>query len=186
MRDLVASIENEYRRYQAIGASAIAQLADADLCAPEPGAGNSVATIVWHVAGNLESRFTDFGTSDGEKPWRDRDAELLPRQATRTEIVERWERGWGVLFAALGSLTDADLSRTVTVRLHPLRIHEALHRSLSHTSYHVGQIVHIAKSRRGDAWDYLSIAPGRSADYNRAPSHETPLAQAAKLDSKHR
>ena len=94
---LVASIEAEYRRYKTLGERAIDQLTDSQL-ADATGTSNSIATIVWHLAGNLKSRFTDFLTSDGEKPWRDRDSEFLPRHVTRAELRAEWEDGWRVVF----------------------------------------------------------------------------------------
>jgi uncharacterized damage-inducible protein DinB len=186
MRDLVASIEHEYRRYKALAESAMAQLSDEQLDAAESDTDNSITVIVWHVSGNLESRFSDFLVSDGEKPSRDRDAEFAARTTTRAERMARWEQGWSVLLAALEPLTDADLSRTLTIRGTRMTAHEALHRSLAHTAYHVGQIVYIAKRRAGAAWKYLSIPPGQSAAYNRAPTHESAQAHAAKLDSERR
>ncbi len=141
------------------------QLADSQL-AQATGPGNSIVTIVWHVAGNLKSRFTDFLTSDGEKAWRDRDSEFLAREVSRKELQAKWEDGWRMLFAALGNLTDADLGRTVTIRGEPHTVAQALHRSLAHASYHVGQIVFVAKALRGADWRYLSIPPGQSARYN--------------------
>jgi len=165
MRDLIASIDAEYRRYKTLGEGAINQLADSQLT-QVAGSGNSIVTIVWHLAGNLKSRFTDFLTSDGEKPWRDRDSEFLARHVTRTELQAKWEDGWRALFAALTDLTDAELARTVTIRGQPHTVAEALHRSLAHTSYHVGQIVYVAKALRGADWQSLSIPPGQSAQYN--------------------
>ena len=162
MRDLIASIEAEYRRYKTLGEGAINQLADAQL-AQVPGTGNSIVTIVWHLAGNLKSRFTDFLTADGEKPWRDRDSEFLTREVSRKELQAKWEDGWRVLFAALTDLSDVDLGRTVTIRGEPHTVAQALHRSLAHASYHVGQIVYEAKALRGADWRYLSIPPGQSA-----------------------
>src|SRR5256884_8119197 len=97
MRDLIASIEAEYRRYKTLGEGAMDQLADSQL-AQVAGSGNSIVTIVWHLAGNLKSRFTDFLTSDGEKPWRDRDSEFLARAVSRKELQAQWEDGWRVLF----------------------------------------------------------------------------------------
>lgn len=162
MRDLIASIEAEYRRYKTLGEAAINQLADSQL-AQVPGTGNSIVTIVWHLAGNLKSRFTDFLTADGEKPWRDRDSEFLAREVSRKELQAKWEDGWRVLFAALTDLSDVDLGRTVTIRGEPHTVAQALHRSLAHASYHVGQIVYEAKALRGADWRYLSIPPGQSA-----------------------
>jgi len=165
MRDVIASIEAEYRRYKTLGEGAISQLADAQL--PEAtSSGNSIVTIVWHLAGNLKSRFTDFLSSDGEKPWRDRDSEFLAREVSRNELQAKWEDGWRVLLAALSDLSDADLQRTVTIRSEPHTVAQALHRSLAHTSYHVGQIVYLAKALRGADWRYLSIPPGQSARFN--------------------
>ena len=162
MRDLIASIEAEYRRYKTLGEGAINQLADSQL-AQVAGTGNSIVTIVWHLAGNLKSRFTDFLTADGEKPWRDRDSEFLTREVSRKELQAKWEDGWRVLFAALTDLSDVDLGRTVTIRGEPHTVAQALHRSLAHASYHVGQIVYEAKALRGADWRYLSIPPGQSA-----------------------
>ena len=162
MRDLIASIEAEYRRYKTLGEGAINQLADSQL-AQVPGTGNSIVTIVWHLTGNLKSRFTEFLTADGEKPWRDRDSEFLAREVSRKELQAKWEDGWRVLFAALTDLSDVDLGRTVTIRGEPHTVAQALHRSLAHASYHVGQIVYEAKALRGADWRYLSIPPGQSA-----------------------
>jgi len=161
MRALIASLEAEYHRYKTLGENAVIQLPEAQL-ADAAGSSNSIATIVWHLAGNLTSRFTDFLTSDGEKPWRDRDSEFLARQVKRAELQAKWEDGWRVLFAALSALTDADLAKPVTIRGQPHTVAEALHRSLAHTSYHVGQIVFVAKALRGADWRYLTIPPGQS------------------------
>src|SRR5881397_4232681 len=138
MRDLIASIEAEYRRYKTLGEGAIDQLADSQL-AQVAGSGNSIVTIAWHVAGNLKSRFTDFLTSDGEKPWRDRDSEFLARAVSRKELQAKWEDGWQVLFAALTAVSDADLGRTVTIRGEPHTVAQALHRSLRSEERRVGK-----------------------------------------------
>src|SRR3989441_2583589 len=114
MRALIASLEAEYHRYKTLGENAVNQVPDAQL-ADAAGSSNSIATIVWHLAGNLKSRFTDFLTSDGEKPWRDRDSEFLARAVSRKELQAKWEDGWRGLFAALTHVSDADLRRTVTI-----------------------------------------------------------------------
>src|SRR5690606_27659138 len=132
---------------------------------------------------NLESRFTDFLTSDGEKPWRDRESEFASRSVSLAELREKWNRGWEVLLNELESLTDSDLTGTVTIRGTSLRVDEALLRSLAHTSYHVGQIVHIAKALKGGDWEYLSIPPGGSAAYNANPTSETGSSHARRLSS---
>jgi hypothetical protein len=163
MRQVVSSIESEYRRYKLLAEAAIHQLDDDELGEGGGDTLNSIATLVWHVSGNLKSRFTDFLTADGEKPWRNRDEEFRPRHVRKAELLNRWEEGWGVLFHALHDLTDSDLARSVTIRSYPLSAAEALHRSLAHISYHVGQIVFIAKATRGKDWENLSIPPGQSS-----------------------
>ena len=171
-RRIVESIEGEYRRYKALAEGAIEQLDDGQLCQATGDGSNSIATIVWHVSGNLESRFTDFLEADGEKPWRDRDSEFLQRKVTRAELLEKWEKGWSVLFEALAGLNDEQLQEVVTIRGVPLSVADALHRSLAHAAYHVGQIVFLAKELRGGEWRYLSIPPGESAAYNENPLRE--------------
>jgi hypothetical protein len=175
---VVKSIEAEYRRYKALGDAAVEQVSDEFLSKPGPGDGNSLAILCWHLSGNLKSRFTDFLHSDGEKPWRQRDEEFSERSVSRDEFRRKWEEGWDVLFGTLASLTDADLPRTVKIRQQDLLVHEALHRSLAHVSYHVGQIVYIAHAFRGKDWRYLSIPPGGSAAYNANPSKDKPGAHA--------
>lgn len=168
-RVVLSSLESEYRRYQRLGEESIRQLDAEALVRQPPGDGNSVAALVWHVAGNLRSRFTDFLTTDGEKPWRDRESEFAPRAVSAAEVRAKWDEGWNVLLPALSTLSDADLSRTVTIRGQALSVLDALHRSLAHASYHVGQIVFLARSLRGKRWEWLSIPPGQSDAYNQNP-----------------
>lgn len=172
-RSTIAAIEAEFRRYKSVGEGALEQLGPDELVAA-PETVNSVATLVWHISGNLESRFTDFLTTDGEKPWRDRDGELERRPASADEIRVKWERGWEVLFRTIAPLADVDLARSVSIRGVPARVDEALARALAHISYHVGQIVYAARTFRGTAWNYLSIPPGGSAAYNANPTMERP------------
>lgn len=180
MRDMVASIESEYQRYRKLGEGAFGQVDDTDLGRAAPGDGNSMATLIQHIAGNFGSRFTDFLTSDGEKPWRDRESEFTARPAPRKELVESWDAGWKAVFDALEPLSDSDLGRTVTIRGQPLSVSEALVRSLSHVGYHVGQMVMLGRSIRGGQWRFLTIPPGKSAEYNRSPSLErAPVTSAA-------
>jgi hypothetical protein len=178
---VIASLEAEYRRYKALADAAIGQVGDEELAETGPGGSNSIDMLVRHIAGNLRSRFSDFRTSDGEKPWRDRDEEFETAAASREALIAGWEEGWRVLFTALAALSDADLAATVTVRRQPLRIDEALHRSLAHTAYHVGQIVYLAKAMRGDSWRCLSIPRGASRAYNQSPTHETAASHASTL-----
>jgi uncharacterized damage-inducible protein DinB len=184
MTTFVESIRAEYLRYKALAEAAIDQLSEDQLSASGSNGGNSIATICWHVSGNLQSRFTDFLGSDGEKPWRQREEEFQTRDVTRTELLSKWSQGWDMLLGTLSTLTDEQLQRTVTIRGQPLLVHEALHRSLAHLSYHVGQIVYVAKSLREKDWKYLSIPPGKSDEYNRAPTHEQPAAHQTSLSER--
>jgi hypothetical protein len=181
MTTVLESIRDEFLRYKALAEAAMAQVSEADLSAAGSNNGNSIAIICWHLSGNLRSRFTDFLTSDGEKPWRKRDEEFEPRAVTREELLTKWQAGWDVLLEALGTLTDTHLSGTITVRQQPMLVHEALHRSLAHLAYHVGQIVYLSKALRGADWTYLSIPPGQSDAYNQNPTGERPSAHTAHL-----
>ncbi|MGE3178782.1 MAG: DUF1572 family protein [Vicinamibacterales bacterium] len=181
MAGVLESIKAEYLRYRALAEGAMAQLTDAELSADGPNGGNSIAVICWHLSGNFASRFTDFLTSDGEKPWRQRESEFEPRATTREELQARWNGGWAILLDALAPLTDADLTRTVLLRGQPFLVHEALLRSLAHVAYHTGQIVYLAKAQRGTAWQYLSIPPGQSEAYNRDPSRDRASSHSAAL-----
>src|SRR3954468_7210075 len=167
---LIKSIEAEYRRDKTAAEGAFDQVSDEQLSQPGPGEGNSLAILCWHMSGNLRSRFTDFLASDGEKPWRQREEEFKARTVTRSEALSKWTEGWDVLLGTLSGPTDEQLTKTVTIRNQPLLVHEALHRSLAHLSYHVGQIVYVAKALRGKDWKYLSIPPGKSDAYNQGPT----------------
>jgi hypothetical protein len=182
MTGVIASIDAEYRRYKSLAEAAMRQLTEPQLSEPGPNGGNSVAVLVWHVAGNLKSRFTDFLTADGEKPWRDRESEFGRRTVTRSELLAKWEDGWGALLGALQGLRDEHLRHSITIRGVSLTVPEALHRSLAHTSYHVGQIVYLAKCLRGEGWTYLSIPPGQSDQYNKRPTGEKASEHAAAVD----
>lgn len=131
---------------------------------------NSVAVITNHLAGNLRSRFTDFLTTDGEKPGRDRDSEFIPPEpspAARADIMARWESGWSTLFATLDALTPADLQRTVLIRAVPHPVHAAILRQIDHASFHVGQINIIARMIVGaDRWEWFTIPPGGTKAFN--------------------
>lgn len=154
---IIESIRAEYLRYKALAEASFDQLDDQHLAAAGPNGGLSIATVCWHVSGNLRSRFTDFLTTDGEKPWRKRDEEFVERTVTRGELLERWNAGWAVLLKALSELDDGDLARMVAIRGEVIRVDQALLRSLAHASYHVGQIVYLAKSLAGPSFESLSI-----------------------------
>jgi GNAT superfamily N-acetyltransferase len=170
---ILDGIRAEFARYKSLGEKALAQVDEQDLSLPGPGGGNSLVSLVWHIAGNLRSRFTDFRTSDGEKPWRRRDEEFVERPVGRDEVLAKWQSGWAVLFAALDALTDADLTAEISIRAEPMTIALALQRSVTHTAYHVGQIVYLAKARRGEAWTSLSIPVGMSKAFNKKIGYDT-------------
>jgi hypothetical protein len=178
-RHMIAAIEGEYRRYKALGEGTFAQLEPRDLVEKMAPESLSIAQIVWHVSGNLESRFTDFLTTDGEKPWRDRESEFAERSPSRKEMLSKWERGWKILFAALAPLSDGHLTGSVAIRGIVMTVGEALERSLAHTSYHVGQITFAGKLLRRGEWKYLSIPPGQTAAYNSNPTLEKARVPAA-------
>lgn len=160
---------NEYARYRSLGEKALAQVPDAALNRMPIADGNSIAMLVRHIGGNLASRFTDFLTTDGEKPWRDRDGEFAEGPFTRAQIDEVWKKGWDVVESEVGKLNEDDLARTITIRGTELTVHEALCRSIAHTSMHVGQIILLARMYATSEWQTLSIPKGKSQDYNKNP-----------------
>src|SRR5258705_4160118 len=162
MATVISSIVGEFRRYKALGDAALAQLRDDEFTINDGKGGNSAAILVWHVGGNLRSRFTDFLTADGEKPWRKRDEEFTGRTVTRDELLAKWNGGWEALFGALEPLTDDHLQQMVTIRGQSFAVHDALHRSLAHICYHVGQLVFLSKMFRREQWKNLSIPLGQS------------------------
>ncbi|MBK9176547.1 MAG: DUF1572 family protein [Flavobacteriales bacterium] len=165
--DFLTSARKEFRYYRSLGDRTFTQLPDADLFyEPAPGS-NSIAVIVQHLHGNMLSRWTDFLTSDGEKPWRDRDGEFEPRIATRDELLVLWNEGWDRLLAAIDPLTSSDLDRIVRIRAEPHTVAQAITRQLAHVPYHVGQIVLLGKLCLGAAFQSLSIPKGGSSAFNR-------------------
>jgi uncharacterized protein DUF1572 len=169
---LLDDFRSEYARYRKLGDGALAQVSDDGLNALPSSDGNSVAMVVRHVGGNLISRFTNFTTTDGEKPDRDREREFEIRTYTRDDVEKWWRGGWTAVETALAALNDKMLEDAVTIRGQPLTIHAALCRSLSHTSYHVGQIVLLARMHASGEWKSLSIPRGGSEAYNKAPTRE--------------
>ena len=148
-----------------LGERAIAQVSDRDLHALVDPEANSIAVVVKHLAGNLRSRFTDFLTTDGEKPTRNRDGEFeMPDRVSRDEMLREWESSWAVALAAIKGLAPEDLERTVYIRGEGFLVVESLNRLAAHAAYHVGQIVFLAKHFAGPDWTSLSIPRNRSAD----------------------
>ena len=161
-------IRRTFQNYRALGDGALGQVADADLHRLVDSGSNSIAIIVQHLAGNLRSRFTDFLTTDGEKPSRDRDAEFEMREGvSREEMLAWWETGWTIALAAIAGLKPEDLERTVTIRGESFLVVEALNRAATHAAYHVGQMVFLAKHFAGANWKTLSIPKRQSRQYAR-------------------
>ena len=156
-----------FRYYKKLGERAMVQCPDEGIFTVVDAESNSIAIIVKHLAGNMRSRWTDFLTTDGEKPDRNRDTEFEEPPATRAELMELWERGWKYLFDALEPLTDTDASRTVTIRTEPHSVMQAINRQIAHYSYHVGQIVYLARHFAGDKWQSLTIQKRKSGEFNK-------------------
>ena|SRR5271157_4429266 len=162
-------MKRQFRGHKRMGEAAMAQLEEKDFFVALDPESNSVATLVKHIAGNARSRFTDFLTSDGEKPdrFRDREFDVLEK-TTREDVLRWWEQAWEHVFSALDSLTPEDVQRTVTIRSEPHTVLQALNRALAHYAQHTGQIVFLAKHLRSEQWRTLSIPRGKSEDYKTA------------------
>ena len=163
---MIENFLKEYQTYRRIGEKALAQVSDEALNRVIGTDNNSVAVIVRHISGNLRSRFTDFLTSDGEKPWRDRDSEFADVTYDRQAVARMWAEAFELVEQELAALTDADLERQVTIRNVPHTVHEALCRSVAHTASHVGQIVLLARILNEGDWQWISIPKGKSREVN--------------------
>lgn len=170
MTDLASQYLDEIRRqlrgHKRMAESAMSQLEGKDFFAAIDPESNSVAILAKHIAGNARSRFTDFLTTDGEKPDRFRDREFeISGETTREEVMRWWEEGWSQVFSTLDSLQPEDVARTVTIRQEPHSVMQALNRALAHYAQHIGQIVFLCKHLRSSQWQTLSIPRGKSEDY---------------------
>ena len=160
------SAKRQFMMYKQLGEKAMAQLDEQELNWHANEDSNSIATIVKHMWGNMLSRWTDFLTTDGEKPWRQRDAEFENDHRTRDQLMQKWNEGWQCVFNALDSITDADLEKIIYIRNEGHTILEATNRQIAHYSYHVGQIVYISKLRSKEEWKSMSIPRNKSNEYN--------------------
>jgi len=156
-----------FRHTKKLAEGAMEQVSDEQLFEALDEEMNSISIIVKHMAGNMRSRWTDFLTSDGEKPDRNRDIEFVAPPATRAELMNVWNEGWGRLFNALEPLSDADMERKVTIRGELHSVMQAINRQIAHYAYHCGQIVFLAKHFKGSDWKSLSVPRNKSADFNR-------------------
>lgn len=159
-------VHGRYRYHKSLCERAAAQVSDADFFRQPGGLGSSIAVVMKHLAGNNRSRWRDFLTVDGEKRERNRESEFDVEGETRASIQAQWDQGWAIALAELEALTPADLERTVTIRGEPLGVVPAIERNLNHAAYHTGQIVQLARTFAGDAWESLSIPRGKSDDFN--------------------
>jgi hypothetical protein len=156
-----------FRYYKRLAERAMDQVSDEQLFVTLDPEANSIAIIVKHMVGNMRSRWTDFLISDGEKPSRNRDSEFVDPSATRAQLLAEWDDGWTRLFAGIEALSDADLTRTVTIRGEVHSVMQAINRQLAHYPHHVGQIVLLAKHFARDHWQSLSVPRNQSAEFNR-------------------
>ena len=156
-----------FRYYKNLAEGAMKQVTDEQLVTVLDSEMNSIALTVKHMAGNMRSRWTDFLTTDGEKPDRNRDSEFEEPPASRADLMKLWERGWNTVFAAVEPLSDVDLTRTVTIRGEAHSVMQAINRQIAHYAYHCGQIVLLAKHLKSSDWKSLSVPRGQSAAFNK-------------------
>ncbi|TDO22544.1 DUF1572 family protein [Pedobacter duraquae] len=162
----LASAKKQFEYYKLLGDRTFIQLTDEQLFWKFNAESNSIAMIVKHLWGNMMSRWTDFMHTDGEKEWRNRDAEFMDDITDRADLIAKWDAGWACLLEAINSLSSTDLDKEIFIRNQGHSITEAINRQLAHYPYHVGQIVFIGKILLDDRWTSLSIPKGNSADYN--------------------
>ena len=166
MENFLSSTRKLFQYYKGLGEKAFDQLNDEQINWRPNEASNSVALIVHHLSGNMLSRFTDFLTSDGEKSWRNREAEFEVGYANKNQMIEAWDKGWSVVFQTIDSLKTEDLERIIYIRNEGQTVMEALQRQLAHYPIHIGQILYICKILKGSDWKTLSIPKGASQSYN--------------------
>lgn len=162
----LASVIVQFDYYKSLGEKTFAQISEEQMRFQVNAESNSIAMIVFHLHGNMLSRWTDFLSTDGEKEWRKRDEEFEVHSFSKNEIMQQWNAGWDCLFSALNSLTEADFEKPVYIRKQEHSVIEAINRQLAHYAYHVGQIVFLGKMLRHDHWHSLSIPKGESAQFN--------------------
>lgn len=165
--EFLASVIKRFKEYKALGEKTFAQLNEKHMLVQPNDASNSIAVIIQHMHGNMLSRWTDFLTEDGEKPWRKRDDEFETHSHTKEQMLQLWEEGWRVFLNTLQSLTEDDLLKTITIRSQPLLVVDAINRQMAHYSYHVGQIVYIGRWLKDAEWHSLSIPKGGSEEANK-------------------
>lgn len=166
--EYLSSIKNSFEKYKLMGDKTFEQLDEKDFHYLLDEESNSIAVIIQHISGNLLSRFTDFLTTDGEKPTRNRDMEFNEQQLSKTVLIDRWNKSWKVLLENINNLKNEDLLKTIYIRKEAHSVIEALNRSITHTAYHIGQIVFLAKHIKKDSWKTLSLPKGKSEVFNKS------------------
>lgn len=164
----LTDITKRFRIYKEMGDKTLAQLDEKDLFFRPSPESNNIATIIQHMYGNMLSRWTNFLTEDGEKPWRKRDAEFEATEASKADLLSFWAEGWKCLLDTLSSLKPEDLTKTIYIRTEPLVAYDAILRQLAHYSSHVGQIILLGKMIKDKDWQSLSIVKGHSSEFNQA------------------
>jgi hypothetical protein len=174
MQDYLITAIKRLKYYKDLADKTFAQLEENDFHFQPNAASNSIAIIIQHMHGNMLSRWTNFLTEDGEKPWRQRDEEFETHAYNRQQLLDLWEKGWDCFLGALQSLTETDLSNTIYIRREPLTVVDAINRQLAHYPYHVGQIVYIGRLIKDGQWHNLSIEKGKSGAYNASDNIKDP------------
>lgn len=164
--EFLPAIIKRFKTYKDLGDKTFEQLEEKDFFYTPSPESNSIAIIIQHIYGNALSRFTNFLTEDGEKDWRNRDAEFEEMDISKQDLLSFWEAGWRQVFLTLDSLIEEDLTKTIYIRTEPLIVFDALLRQLAHYPYHVGQIVYIGRLLKGDQWNSLSIPKNKSNEFN--------------------
>jgi hypothetical protein len=160
------SINKRFKEYKLLGEKTFEQLNDEEMHMQPNNESNSIAIVIQHMNGNMLSRWTNFLTEDGEKEWRKRDEEFEQHQFSKQQLMDLWNAGWKVCLDSLESLTENDLSKTITIRSQPLNVVDAINRQLAHYGYHVGQIVYLGRWIRAGEWKSLSIPKNKSREFN--------------------
>ncbi|HLF45661.1 MAG TPA: DUF1572 family protein [Chitinophagaceae bacterium] len=163
--EYLTTVIKRFNYYKDLGDKTFAQLEEKDFHFLPSSISNSIAIIVQHLAGNMHSRFTNLLTEDGEKQWRQRDAEFEIHNYSKQQIIDIWEKGWHCVFNSLNSLNPDDLLKTVTIRNEPLTVMDAINRQLAHYPYHIGQLIFVGKMIKDIAWKNLSVPKGQSQQY---------------------
>ena len=168
IQEYLDNITEQFKSYKEVADKTIAQLEEKDLHWKYNEESNSIVAIIVHMSENMLSRWTDFFTSDGEKDWRDRDAEFEPQNLTKEELIDHWEKGWNYLFSALNSLNEENFNHPIVIRNKQVKLIESITRQIAHFPYHIGQIAYVGKMILNDKWQTASIAKGKSKEFIQA------------------